>query len=167
MPKIRGAGTRAGVCRGGPRLGCSARGNRTMIRLRVDSLQPLGRALMLPIAVLPIAGMLLRLAQPDLFNLPFVSAAGSAVFDNLGLLFALGIGIGLAKDNNGAAGLAGAVCFLVATRGAETLLTVPPDTVAGLSKDMATLASDAWRAKAIAKLSVPVGILSGLGAGAL
>lgn len=136
------------------------------MKLSVQSLQPLGRALMLPIAVLPIAGMLLRLGQPDLFNVAFVSAAGSAVFDNLGLLFALGIGVGLARDNNGAAGLAGVVCFLVATRGAETLLTVPADTVAGLAKDSAALASDAWRTKAIAKLSVPVGILSGLTAGA-
>ena len=41
----------------------------TMIQLRVDKLQPLGRALMLPIAVLPIAGLLLRLGQPDLLNL--------------------------------------------------------------------------------------------------
>ena len=133
----------------------------------LQALQPLGRALMLPIAVLPIAGLLLRLGQPDLFNIPFVSAAGSAVFDNLGLLFALGIAIGLARDNNGAAGLAGAVCFLVATRGAETLLTVPPDTVAGMTKDAAALASDAFRTKAIAKLSVPIGIVSGIAAGAL
>ncbi|MEA3080449.1 MAG: N-acetylglucosamine system or component [Sphingomonadales bacterium] len=133
----------------------------------LQALQPLGRALMLPIAVLPIAGLLLRLGQADLLDVPFVSAAGGAIFDNLGLLFAIGIGVGLARDSNGAAGLAGAVCFLVATRGAETLLTVPPDVVAGLAKDSATLASDAWRAKAIAKLSVPIGILSGIGAGAL
>lgn len=137
------------------------------MRLSLQSLQPLGRALMLPIAVLPIAGLLLRLGQPDLLDIPFVQAAGAAIFDNLGLLFALGIGFGLAKDNNGAAGLAGAVCFLVATRGAETLLSVPPDTVSGLSKDVATLASEAWRTKAIAKLSVPIGILSGLLAGGL
>ena len=135
------------------------------MRLSLQSLQPLGRALMLPIAVLPIAGLLLRLGQPDLFDIPFVAAAGSAIFDNLGLLFALGIGVGLEKDNNGAAGLAGLVCFLVATRGAETLLTVPPDAVAGMGKDAAALAADAWRAKAIAKLSVPIGILSGLIAG--
>jgi PTS system N-acetylglucosamine-specific IIC component len=133
----------------------------------LQALQPLGRALMLPIAVLPIAGLLLRLGQADLLDVPFVSAAGGAIFDNLGLLFAIGIGVGLAKDSNGAAGLAGAVCFLVATRGAETLLSVPPDVIAGLAKDSASLASDAWRAKAIAKLSVPVGILSGLSAGAL
>jgi PTS system N-acetylglucosamine-specific IIC component len=133
----------------------------------LQALQPLGRSLMLPIAVLPIAGLLLRLGQPDLLSVPFVSAAGSSVFDNLGLLFALGIAVGLAKDNNGAAGLAGAVCFLVATRGAETLLTVPPDIVARLTKDAAALASDAFRTKAVAKVSVPIGIVSGIAAGAL
>ena len=137
------------------------------MKLSVQALQPLGRALMLPIAVLPIAGLLLRLGQPDLLDISFVSAAGSAIFDNLGLLFAVGIGVGLAKDNNGAAGLAGLVCFLVAARGAQTLLTVPPETVANLAKDSAALASDAWREKAIAKVSVPIGILSGLAAGAL
>src|SRR3546814_3063762 len=47
-----------------------------------------------------------------------------------------------------------------------TLLTVPPDTLAGLSADATALAADAWRTKAIAKLSVPIGILSGLIAGA-
>ena len=136
------------------------------MKLSLQSLQPLGRALMLPIAVLPIAGLLLRLGQPDLLNIPFVAAAGAAIFDNLGLLFALGIGVGLARDNNGAAGLAGLVCFLVATRGAETLLTVPPDATAGMAKDAAALADAAWRTAAIAKVSVPIGILSGLVAGA-
>jgi PTS system N-acetylglucosamine-specific IIC component len=135
------------------------------MKLSLQALQPLGRALMLPIAVLPIAGLLLRLGQPDLFDIPFVAAAGGAIFDNLGLLFALGIGVGIAKDNNGAAGLAGIVCFLVATRGAMTLLQVPPEAVAALAKDMAALADDAWRTKAIARLSVPIGIASGLIAG--
>jgi PTS system N-acetylglucosamine-specific IIC component len=136
------------------------------MKLSLQSLQPLGRALMLPIAVLPIAGLLLRLGQPDLLDIPFVAAAGGAIFDNLGLLFALGIGVGIAKDNNGAAGLAGLVCFLVATRGAMTLLHVPPDITANLGKDVAALADAAWRDKAIAKLSVPIGIASGLIAGA-
>jgi PTS system N-acetylglucosamine-specific IIC component len=135
------------------------------MKLSLQSLQPLGRALMLPIAVLPIAGLLLRLGQPDLLDVPFVAAAGAAIFDNLGLLFALGIGVGLARDNNGAAGLAGLVCYLVATRGGQTLLTVPPDAVAGMAREAAALADAAWRTKAIDKLSVPVGILSGLIAG--
>jgi len=136
------------------------------MKLSLESLQPLGRALMLPIAVLPIAGLLLRLGQPDLLNLPFVAAAGGAVFDNLGLLFAAGIGAGIARDGNGAAALAGLVCFLIATRGAAILLVVPPDAVAGVAKDALDAASDAWRTKAIDKLSVPIGILSGLAAGA-
>ncbi|WP_454882874.1 N-acetylglucosamine-specific PTS transporter subunit IIBC [Sphingomonas oryzagri] len=135
------------------------------MKLSMQSLQPLGRALMLPIAVLPIAGLLLRLGQPDLLNVPFVAASGAAIFDNLGMLFAIGIAVGFARDSNGAAGLAGIVCFLVATRGAATLLTVPAGTGAGLPADALALASEAFRTKAIDKLSVPIGILSGVIAG--
>ncbi len=79
----------------------------------LQKLQKLGKALMLPIASLPVAALLLRLGQGDLLNLPFISAAGSALFDNLPLLFAIGVAIGFAKDNNGAAGLAGAIGFYV------------------------------------------------------
>ena len=95
-----------------------------MIQLRVERLQPLGRALMLPIAVLPIAGMLLRLGQPDLLDIAFVAAAGDAIFSHLGLLFAIGVAVGLARENHGAAGLAGAVCFLVLTEGAAFLAAI-------------------------------------------
>ena len=42
--------------------------------------QKLGRALMLPIAVLPVAGILLRLGQPDLLNIGFIAEAGNAIF---------------------------------------------------------------------------------------
>ncbi|MEG3151367.1 N-acetylglucosamine-specific PTS transporter subunit IIBC [Sphingomonas sp. ZT3P38] len=136
------------------------------MKLSLQWLQPLGRALMLPIAVLPVAGLLLRLGQPDLLDIPFVAAAGGAIFDNLGLLFALGIAVGIAKDNNGAAGLAGIVCFLVATRGAMALFVVPAEILAGVPKALASIAEEAWRAKAIARLSVPIGIASGLIAGA-
>jgi PTS system N-acetylglucosamine-specific IIC component len=139
-----------------------------MIRLRVESLQPLGRALMLPIAVLPIAGMLLRLGQPDLLNVAFVAAAGDAIFSHLGLLFAIGVAVGLARENHGAAGLAGAVCFFVLTEGAKALLTVSPDAAAGLVDQAARdLAVAAWKTKQLDKLSVPAGILSGVAAGFL
>ena len=97
------------------------------MRSILEWLQPLGRALMLPIAALPIAGLLLRLGQPDLLNIPFIAAAGDAIFSNLGLLFAIGVAVGLAKDNNGAAGLAGAICFLVGSKGAMALLMPPAD----------------------------------------
>ncbi|WP_058910931.1 N-acetylglucosamine-specific PTS transporter subunit IIBC [Entomohabitans teleogrylli] len=79
-------------------------------------LQRLGKALMLPIATLPVAAILLRLGQPDVLNIPFIASAGGGIFDSLPLLFALGIAIGLAKDNAGAAALAGAVGFLVLTK---------------------------------------------------
>src|SRR6187431_2927527 len=96
----------------------------------IAKLQPIGRALMLPIAVLPVAALLLRMGQPDLLNLPAIAAAGDAIFSNLGLLFALGVAVGLARENHGAAGLAGVVGYLVATKGAEVLIAVPPEAVA-------------------------------------
>ncbi|HXV00212.1 MAG TPA: N-acetylglucosamine-specific PTS transporter subunit IIBC [Caulobacteraceae bacterium] len=133
--------------------------------LSIGALQPLGRALMLPIAVLPVAGLLLRLGQPDLLNIGFIAAAGDAIFHNLGLLFAIGVAVGFARDGNGAAGLAGVVCFLVASNGAQALIAVPPGAVAGLADRMAKLASADFRAGALFKLSVPLGILSGVIAG--
>jgi PTS system N-acetylglucosamine-specific IIC component len=130
-----------------------------------ESLQPLGRALMLPIAVLPAAGLLLRLGQPDLLNIAFVAAAGDAIFSNLGLLFAIGVAVGLARENHGAAGLAGAVCFLVATKSAAALMSVPPEALAGFTGAARELASAAFKDQALAKMSVPSGIASGLLAG--
>lgn len=139
-----------------------------MIQLRIDKLQPLGRALMLPIAVLPIAGLLLRLGQADLLNVPFIAAAGDAIFSHLGLLFGIGVAVGLARENHGAAGLAGAVCFFVLTEGAKALLQVTPDAGGGFSDPAARdLAIAAWKTKQLDKLSVPAGILSGLAAGML
>ncbi|MEI5906338.1 N-acetylglucosamine-specific PTS transporter subunit IIBC [Bacillus spongiae] len=84
-------------------------------------LQRIGKSLMLPIAVLPAAALLLRLGQEDLLNIAFVSGAGGAIFDNLPLLFAIGIAIGFAKDGNGAAGLAGAIGFFVLTNGTQSI----------------------------------------------
>jgi PTS system N-acetylglucosamine-specific IIC component len=133
----------------------------------LEALQPLGRALMLPIAVLPIAGLLLRLGQPDLLDIAFVSAAGNAIFSHLGLLFAIGVATGFARDGNGAACLAGVVCFLVATEAGMIFLVVAPDVVAGLSGPTADVVAAAWKAKAIARLDVPIGILSGLAGGLL
>jgi N-acetylglucosamine-specific phosphotransferase system IIBC component len=133
----------------------------------LEALQPLGRALMLPIAVLPIAGLLLRLGQPDLLDIAFLSAAGDAIFSHLGLLFAIGVATGFARDGNGAACLAGVVCFLVATEAGKVLITIAPDVTAGLSGPSVDLAIAAWRAKAMARLDVPIGILSGLAGGLL
>jgi len=79
----------------------------------LGALQSIGRSLMLPIAVLPAAALLLRLGQPDLLNLPWMAAAGNALFlPNLAIIFAVGIAIGLA-GGEGAAALAGLVGILV------------------------------------------------------
>jgi PTS system N-acetylglucosamine-specific IIC component len=146
------------------------------MKLSLTGLQQLGRALMLPIAVLPVAALMLRLGQPDLLGAPALAGlgggafgvmatafatAGGAVFGHLGLIFAVGVAVGLARENHGAAGLAGLVCFLVATEGAKALLQVPPDAATS------DLAAAAWREKEIGKLSIPAGILSGVISGVL
>ena len=82
-------------------------------------LQRVGKALMTPIAVLPVAAILLRFGFGDI---PFISGdianimkvAGDAIFSNLDMLFAVGIAYGLAKNSDGAAALAGAVGLLIA-----------------------------------------------------
>ena len=86
-------------------------------------LQRLGKSLMLPIAVLPAAGILLRLGQDDLLGKikapvigPFfqaMSAAGGAVFDNLALLFAVGVAIGFARKADGSTALSAVVGYVV------------------------------------------------------
>src|SRR4030088_3203496 len=97
----------------------------------LSSLQRVGGALMLPIAVLPIAGLLLRLGQPDLLDSASVAAAGEAIFSNLGLLFAIGVAVGLARENHGAAGLASVVAYLVGTKGGGGLIAGPAGGSAG------------------------------------
>lgn len=87
----------------------------------LGKLQVIGKALMLPVAVLPAAALLLRFGAPDVLNIPFVMKAGGAIFDNLALLFAIGIAVGLSRDSAGAAGLSGAVGYLVLTNGLKTI----------------------------------------------
>ena len=86
--------------------------------------QRLGRALQLPIAVLPVAALLLRFGQPDLLNVPFIAQAGGAIFDNLALIFAIGVASSWSKDSAGAAALAGAVGYFVLTR---AMVTINPE----------------------------------------
>ena len=87
-----------------------------------QGLQKIGRSLQLPIAVLPAAGILLRLGQPDVFGddglgwhkvASVFATAGGAVFDNLPLLFCVGVAIGFAKKSDGSTALAALVGFLV------------------------------------------------------
>lgn len=84
-------------------------------------LQKIGKAFMLPIAVLPVASLFLRLGAVDVLDIPFIHQIGKAVFDNLAILFAIGVAVGLAKENHGAAGLAGVVSYLTITYGLKSL----------------------------------------------
>lgn len=79
----------------------------------MSGLQKLGKSLMTPIAVLPAAGLLLRLGAADVLNWPWMTKAGGAIFDNLPLIFAVGIAVGFADENNGVAGIAAAVGYFV------------------------------------------------------
>lgn len=85
--------------------------------------QRLGRSLQLPIAVLPVAALMLRFGQPDLLNMPFIAQAGGAIFDNLALIFAIGVASTWSKDNAGAAALAGAVGYFILTK---AMITINP-----------------------------------------
>lgn len=79
--------------------------------------QKIGKALMTPIAVLPIAAILLRLGFGDIFTgevTNIMKVAGESIFSNLDLLFAIGIAYGLAKNNDGAAALSAGVGILIA-----------------------------------------------------
>lgn len=67
----------------------------------LSKLSMIGRALMLPISLLPAAGLLL--AFGDKFHLPLMMNAGGVIFDNLPMLFAIGSAVGLASESGIAA----------------------------------------------------------------
>jgi len=97
--------------------------------------QRLGRSLMLPVAVLPVAAILSGIGYwiknanggSDNVGSAFLSAAGGALLDNLALLFAVGVSIGMAKKSDGTSALAGLVSWLTVT----TMLS--PTTMAALT----------------------------------
>jgi len=87
------------------------------MRNMLNFLQKIGKALMTPIAVLPVAALLLRFGFGDIFGgeaAHIMKAAGDAVFSNLDLLFGIGIAYGLSKGSDGAAALSGAIGVLIA-----------------------------------------------------
>lgn len=106
-----------------------------------EKAQQFGKSFMLPIAVLPAAGLLLgiggALSNPNTVKAyPFLdiawlqgiftimSSAGNIIFANLALLFAIGVAVGLAKTDKGTAGLAGMLGFLVMNATISALLTI-------------------------------------------
>ncbi len=106
-------------------------------------LQRVGRSFMLPIALLPVAGLLLGIGSsftnPTTLNaynltniireggllytiLNIMSKAGGVVFDNLPLLFAMGVAIGMAKKEKEVAALSGAISYLIMNTAISTLI---------------------------------------------
>jgi len=92
-------------------------------------LQKLGKSLMLPVACLPVCGILMGIGYAlspaamqggDITGATaiigfFLIKAGAALIDNMSWLFAVGVGIGMSDDNDGTAGLAGLVSWLTIT----------------------------------------------------
>ena len=133
-------------------------------------LQKLGKAMMLPVAALPICGILMGLGYalaPAAMGAAgategfayvlgvFLIKAGAALIDNMAILFAIGVGVGLAQDKDGTAGLAGMISYLMIT----TLLN--PGTVSTIAPGM--IASEINQV-AFAKIGVNafIGILAGI-----
>lgn len=125
-------------------------------------MQRIGRSLMLPVATLPIAALFMGIGywiDPSGWggnNLlaAFLLMTGSTILDNLGILFAVGLAYGMAKDKDGAAAVSGLVAFLTPI----TLLT--PSAVAmfqGIDAEAVNIAFSAINNK-----NVFIGILAGI-----
>ena len=123
-------------------------------------LQKLGRSLMQPVAVLPVAAILFGIGyaiDPSGWGngspvAAFLIKSGGAIIDNLPIIFAVGVAYGMSKDSNGAAALSGLVAFLVVT----TLLS--EGTITMLRSGQAPLDTEGF-----GKINnVFIGILSGV-----
>lgn len=146
-------------------------------------LQRVGRSFMLPIALLPIAGLLLGIGSSftnattlEAYNLTGViqeggflytvfdvmRKTGSIVFDNLALLFAMGVAIGMAKKEKAVAALSGAISYLIMNTAISTLI----DAKGGVE---AMAANSTTTTLGITTLQMGVfgGIIVGLGVAAL
>ena len=125
-------------------------------------LQRMGRSLQLPVAVLPAAALLVGIGNwwasysPDVVA-HFLQAGGNAVLGQLPLLFAVGLALGMSKDKDGAAALAGLVAFELPVN------VLKPESVATLLNIKLTAVNPAFGQIG----NVFIGILSGLIAAAL
>ena len=111
-----------------------------MIKTTFGTLQKIGKALMLPVAVLPVAGILLGVGSagfsfiPDLIS-SIMAQAGGSVFGNLPVIFAIGTAIGL-TENDGVSSVASVVGFAVMLGTMGTManfLGLEPSTVMGIA----------------------------------
>jgi PTS system glucose-specific IIC component len=105
-------------------------------------LQKIGKALMLPVAVLPVAGLLLGIGATDFHTsnqvalavLSLMKNSGDVIFGNLPLIFAIGVALGF-TENDGVAAIAATIGFLVMTVTLGVMagiMGIKPDTIMGL-----------------------------------
>ncbi|MCK5819761.1 MAG: PTS glucose transporter subunit IIBC [Psychromonas sp.] len=98
-----------------------------------SQLQKVGKSLMLPVSVLPVAGILLGIGKAKFAFIPHVVSqlltnSGGAVFTHMPLIFAIGVALGFTK-NDGVAGLAAAVGYFIMS---ETVITLSPEADTGV-----------------------------------
>lgn len=133
------------------------------------TLQKIGKSLMLPVSVLPAAGLLLRFGQPDLLNIPYMAQAGDAIFSNLPMIFAVGVAIGF-SGGEGVAALAAVVgqfilqaVIKVASGNAATALAQKTATAQNMSlKDF--MATPAY-SDIVSKTTINMGVFGGIAIG--
>ncbi|WP_196159159.1 PTS glucose transporter subunit IIBC [Reinekea sp. G2M2-21] len=128
------------------------------------ALQKVGKSLMLPVSVLPVAGILLGVGAAKFSWLPAIVSqimeqAGGAVFGNMGLLFAIGVALGFTK-NDGVSALAAAVGYFIMIK---TLGVLAPGTDVGILGGILAGSVAAWAFNKFFKLELPayLGFFSG------
>ncbi|WP_087021859.1 PTS transporter subunit EIIC [Thaumasiovibrio subtropicus] len=94
------------------------------VKQSLSKLSSIGKALMLPISILPAAGLLLAFGAK--LDIPLMMRAGGVIFDNLALLFAVGAAVGLTKDS-GIAALAAIVAMAVMNATMGVALNITPE----------------------------------------
>src|SRR5699024_3478510 len=109
-----------------------------------NNVQKLGRSMLVPVAAMPLAGILLRLGADDLLNIPILMAAGNAVFSNLDILFAIGVTLGFAKARD--KGMAALTAILAILTLREGLAIMDPEISMGIFGGLVSggLASWTW-----------------------
>lgn len=109
-----------------------------------NNIQKLGRSMLVPVAAMPLAGILLRLGADDLLNIPILMAAGNAVFSNLDILFAIGVTLGFAKARD--KGMAALTAILAILTLREGLAIMDPEISMGIFGGLVSggLASWTW-----------------------
>ncbi|MEQ7218949.1 N-acetylglucosamine-specific PTS transporter subunit IIBC [Vagococcus fluvialis] len=125
-------------------------------------MQRMGRSLMLPVATLPVAALFMGIGywiDPSGWGgnsifAAFLIKAGATILDNLGILFAVGLALGMSKDKDGSSALAGLIAFLV------PMQLLAPATVAMFTKVDVENVNIAFQA--INNKNVFIGILAGL-----